>query len=158
MPWTYDPSQLATNEMYQVRAEIQDTDPQDPQLLDEEITYAISVERNYWAASARCCEMIGRKLLRKADVKLGRYMSVTYTKMAENWFNMARMLRSKALGTVVPYVGGMNALDKEALAADSSIVAPLFTKTMMENPNTGGYTTDSLPPVTGAPSEEDVFI
>jgi hypothetical protein len=149
MPFSYNPSELATNEVYQVRAELQDTDPKDQQLQDEEIAYALTQERNFWAGCARCAEMIGRRILRQADVRLGRSMQVQYTKMAEQYFNMARMLRSKAMGTVAPYVGGMLAADKLTIGQDSGLVAPMFTKTMMENPWTGGYTTDSLPPTTG---------
>jgi len=156
MPWTYNPAELATNEVYQIRAEIQDTDPMDPQLLDEEIAYAISVERNFWSAAARCSEMIGRKVLRKADVRLGRTLMVTYTKMADQWFQMAKMLRAKALGTVAPYVGGATVADKALIAQNSALVAPQFTKTMMENPWTGGYDTDSLPPTPGGDAIEPV--
>lgn len=147
MAWTYDPDDLATNEVYQIRAELQDTDPQDQLLDDEEIAYALTLERNFWSAAARCAEMIGRRYMRKADVRLGRSLMVTYTKMAKQWLEMAKSLRAKSLGTVVPYIGGMNIADKVALAGDTSLVAPLFTKTMMENPYTGGYDTDSLPAV-----------
>ena len=152
MPWSYDPAQLGTNEVYQIRAEIQDTDPEDPQLLDEEIAFAISLERNYWAAAARCAEMIGRKVLRKADVRLGRAMMVTYTKMAEQWFSMARMLRTKSLGTVVPWIGGMSVSEKIAYEIAPDTVQPQFTKTMQENPWVGGYTTDSGTPIGGNPN------
>jgi hypothetical protein len=160
MPWTYDLSKLTTNAVYQVRAEIQDTDPNDQQLQDEEIAYALSVERNMWSASARCAEMIGRRVLRKADVKLGRAMVVTYSRMADQWFQMARMLRSKSLGTTPPWVGGANISDQINFATDTSIIQPVFTKTMMENPRVGGYTTDSLDPATGAPSdaEDEEFV
>lgn len=162
MGWTYNLADLATNEIYQVRAEIQDTDPRDQQLQDEEIAYAISQERNMWAASARCAEQIGRKVLRKADVKLGRSMQVSYTKMADQWFKMAVVLRAKAMGTVVPYVGGMNVADKIAIAENQGLVDPAFTKTMMENPWVGGYTTDSTIPVggggfIGTPEEDEVI-
>lgn len=150
MGWTYNLAELATNEIYQVRAEIQDTDPRDQQLQDEEIAYAISQERNMWAASARCAEQIGRKVLRKADVKLGRSMQVTYTKMADQWFQMARMLRAKAMGTVVPYVGGMSVTDKIGIAENLDLVSPSFTRTMQENPWVGGYTTDSGAPIGGS--------
>ncbi len=152
MPWTYDPAELATNEVYAIRLEIGDTDPQNQQLQDEEVGYAISLERNTWAAAARCCEMISRVILRKADVKLGRNMTVTYTKMSQQYLDMAKALRAKALGTVVPYVGGMTIQDKETIAGNDALLAPLFTKTMMESPWTGGYTSDSLGPV---PSNED---
>lgn len=152
MPWTYDPSKLATNEIYAIRAEIQDTDPEDPQLDDNEIAYAITQERNFWSAAARCSEMIGRKILRKADIKLGRMMQITYTKMAQQWFDMARCLRAKAMGTVAPWVGGMSVSDKLAYMSDDDLVSPLFTKTMQENPWVGGYSTDSGPPVSESDS------
>ena len=126
MPFSYDPALLATNAVYQIRAEIQDTDSQDPQLLDEEIAFSLTVERNFWCASARCAEMIGRKVLRKADVKLGRSMQVTYTKMAQQWFDMARMLRNKAMGTVVPWAGGMNIADQLNYMQDTSLIQPVF--------------------------------
>ncbi len=146
MSWTYDPTQLSTNEVYAVRLEIGDVDPQNQQLADEEITYAIGQERNLWAASARCCEMIYRVVLRKADVRLGRNMQVIYTKMAQQYLDMARALRCKAMGTVVPYVGGMNVADKQTIADNDSLVAPAFTREMQQNPWTGGYTSDSLGP------------
>jgi hypothetical protein len=155
MPWSYAPDQLATNEVYQVRAEIQDTDPEDPQLLDEEIAYAITQERNMWAAAARCAEMIGRKVLRKADVKLGRSMMVTYTTMAQQWFTMARLLRCKAMGTVAPWVGGMNLSDQLNYTQDTNLIQPMFGKTMMENPRVGGYTPDIVEPIAGAPTGDE---
>lgn len=159
MPWTYDPSQLASNLLYQVRAEIQDTDPQDPQLLDEEIAYALVVERNMWAAAARCAEMISRKVLRKADVRLGRSMQIAYTKMADQYLQMARLFRCKAMGTVAPWIGGMSVADKFAYMQNHDNVAPLFSKTMMENPWVGGYTTDSGAPIgeaAAAPEEAEL--
>ena len=82
-------------------------------------------------------------------------MQVTYTKMAQQYFSMAQMLRKKAMGTVVPYVGGMNIADKLTIANNTSLVAPLFTKTMQQNPWTGGYSSDSLGPVSNAPSPQD---
>lgn len=149
---------LSTNEVDQIRLEIADTDPQYQLLQNEEIQHAINVERNFWSAAARCCEMISRQFLRKADVRLGRAMMVTYTKMAEQYLQMAAILRKKGLGTVAPYVGGMSVSQKIVQAQNTDIVAPLFTKTMMENPWAAPYTTDSLPPVGGdeEPVEMDI--
>ena len=152
MTWSYNPADLSTNEVDQIRVEIGDTDTNRQLLQNEEIAWAISQERNLWAAAARCCEMISRLQLSKADVRIGRAMQVAYTKMSEQYDGMARRLRMKAMGTVVPYVGGMNVADKLALAGNSALVAPIFEKNMMENPNTGGYSSDSLGPT---PSEQD---
>ena len=149
--WSYDPSQLATSEVYQIRLETGDTDPNNQRLQDEEIQHAIDTERNVWCAAARCCEMTSRVYLSKADVKLGRAMMVTYTKMADQYAKMALALRSKSLGTVPPYIGGMNVADKIIYNQDSGLVAATFTRQMMENPWTGGYTPDSL----GVPTNED---
>lgn len=148
--FSYDPSELTTNAVYAVRNEIQDTDPLDPQLQDEEIAYALTQERNFWAASARCLETIARAKLRKADVRLGRQMMINYTKMAEQLLQEAKALRAKAMGTVVPWIGGMNISDQIAYAENTDIIQPVFTMTMMENPRVGGYTTDSTFPTTGA--------
>jgi hypothetical protein len=60
---------------------------------------------------------------------------------------MAVALRKKALGARVPWVGGMSVGDKVLYLQDPDIVAALFTKTSGQNPWTGGYTSDSLPPV-----------
>lgn len=149
MPWTYDPATLSTNELYAIRLEIGDTDPLDPQLPDEAIIWAASQERNFWATSARCLEMIMRFKLRKADVRLGRQMMITYTKMAAQLEDQARALRRKAMGTVAPFVGGMNVTTKLTYAQDPNLVQGQFTKTMMVNPWAAPYTTDSTDPVGG---------
>lgn len=149
MPFSYNPAELATNELYQVRAEIQDTDPNDQQLQDEEIVWAASQERNFWGAAARCLEMIARNKLRKADVRLGRALMVTYTKMAQNYVDQARRLRMKSMGTIAPFIGGMSVTDKLNYSHNSDLVQPLFTKTLMENPWVGPYSTDSGTPVGG---------
>lgn len=149
MTWNYDSSKLGTNPIFAVRNEIQDTDPLDQQLQDEEIAYAITQERDFWGASARCLEVIARAKLRKADVRLGRQMMITYTKMAEQLVEQARALRKKSLGTVTPWVGGMNITDQVNYAENNDIIQPVFTMTMMENPRVGGYTTDSTQPTVG---------
>jgi hypothetical protein len=157
MSWTFDFSRLDTNPVSQIRLEIGDTDPRDPKLQDEEITWALSQERNLWAAAARCCELIARVRLSKADIRLGRSMQVQYSRTAQQYFEMAKSLRAKAMGTVVPYAGGVNVADKLSIMGNDALVAPAFTRTMQENPWTGGYTSDSLgPAVSENPVDEDI--
>jgi hypothetical protein len=149
MGWSYNPTQLETNEVYAVRAELQDTDAGNWLLADEEIQYAIDTERNFWAAAARCAEMIARGFLRRQDVKLGRSLTIAYTKAAEQYFAMAQTLRRKSLGTVIPFVGGMSKTVKFTYDQNTDLVEPIWTKTMMQNPWTGGYSSDSLGPFIG---------
>lgn len=143
--------------------ELQDTDPANQLLQDEEIYQALAVERNWWCSAARCSEIVARQFLRKADVKLGRAMMITYTKAAQQYLEMAKALRTKSLGTQVPWAGGMSVTDKTLYVQNPDIVMALFQKTMGENPWTGGYSPDALLPVgnTTAPGtfgidEEDI--
>ena len=147
MTWTYNLGDLATSEKDQVRLEIGDTDINRQLLQAVDIACAETVERDFWGTCARCCEMIYRVLLSKADVRLGRSMQIQYTKSAEQYLAMAKSLRQKALGTTPPFVGGMSVSAKQAYDQDTDIVAPIFAKTMQTNPWTGGYTSDSTPPV-----------
>jgi len=152
--WTYNPTDASTSEKDAIRLEVGDTDSQAWLLADEEIEWAISQERNFWAAAARCAEMIGRLFMRRVDIRLGRAMMITYSKTAQQYMEMAAKLRCKAMGSVVPYVGGMNVADKQVIATNTSLVAPEVTKTMMENPWTGGYSSDSLAPTESGEVDE----
>ncbi len=147
--YNFDASALAINEVYALRAEVQDSDSGNWLLSDQEYEYAIQTERNYWCAAARAAEMIARSFLRKQDVKLGRAMTIAYAKAAEQYLAMAVTLRRKSLGTVVPFVGGMSKTVKFTYNQDTDLLAPLFTKTMLQNPWTGGYSSDSLGPFLG---------
>ena len=155
--WNYDATALATNEVYALRAEVQDTDNQAWLLSDQEYEYAISLERNYWAAAARCAEMIARGFLKKQDVQLGRSMRILYSTMSQKYMDMAVTLRRKAAGTVVPFVGGMSVSQKWSYLNDSDLLAALFTKTQQQNPWTGGYTSDSLAPVGNATDDAGYY-
>ena len=147
--YSWNPDDLATNEKDALRFELQDTDSQNWLLADQEYVYAISVERNYWCAAARCAEVIARSFLRKQDVKLGRGLTIAYAKAAQQYLEMAAQLRRKSLGTIIPFVGGMSKTVKFVYDQDTDLVKPLFTKTMMESPWTGGYSSDSLGPFVG---------
>lgn len=143
MTWTYNVAQLGASELFQVRFEIQDTNPSNELLQDEEIERAIAVEANFWGAAARCCEILSRGFLAKADVRLGRALAVTYSKMAEQYTAMATSLRAKAIGgAAAPWVGGMLVSDKQAYQEQANLVQPIFARDMQENPWVGGYTPD----------------
>lgn len=133
MSWSYDPTTLATSAKNRIRLEAGDTDTADQLLQDEEINHALDVEANEWGAAARCCEIIARGFLRKADVSLGRSMQVQWAKAAQQYYEMAKELRQKALGSALPYVGGRKQDEKDERAADSTLVQPLFTKDMHRN-------------------------
>lgn len=152
MTWSYNAANLATSQKDAVRAEIGDvTSGATVTLQDEEIVYFGTQERNFWGAAARSAEAMGRRYLTKADTRLGRSLMLNYTTQAQQYFDMARLLRKKAIGTNVPWVGGMYVADKEAYAENDLLVQPKFAKDMQENPWVGGYTSD----VSGTQADSD---
>lgn len=144
MPWSYDPTALATSQKDQVRFEIADTDESNQLLQDEEIVYALGVEADLWGAAARCCETLSRGFLRKADVQLGRQLKIDYTKQAQQYTDMAKGLRGKSFGGALPYVGGRSKQEKIDRANDLDAVQPLFAKNMDRNPYAGGVPLDEV--------------
>lgn len=145
MSFTYDDDQLDTSSLYQVRLEIGDTDSSAPLLQDEEINRAIGQERNLWGAAARCCELVSRQLLRRADVRVGRGgTSLVYSSAANQYQQMAVSLRKRANGTVAPWSGGRVLADKADLADDNSLVQPIFTKTGGDSPWVGDETMSTI--------------
>ena len=144
MTWTYDPTQLSTSALYRVRFLTGDTDTNAQLLQDAEVTFAISQEANDWGAAARCCEAISRNFLRKADVRIGRGgTTLTYSTAAKQYADMAKELRSRANAMNSPWAGGRSVDDKLSLASDPSLVQPIFTKGMQQNPWVG-QTNDTL--------------
>lgn len=144
MTWSYDPNDLGTSVKDDLRLEIGDTDVNNQLLQDQEIEWFITQENSYWGQAARCCEAIARFFMTKADVKLGRALAITYTRMAEQYLDMAGRLRLKASAASVPYMGGVLIADKLALGQNTGVTQPAFTRNMMLNPWTGGYTPDTL--------------
>lgn len=143
MAWNYDPTQLGESELMQVRLEIDDVDPDDQKFQDEELEHFIGVERNLWGAAARAAEVLSRRYLAHADVvSLGRNLRIESSKRATQYAEVAKALRAKSLGTVLPWVGGRSIDEKLAARADADAVQPLFTKHMFGNPRSGGTSSD----------------
>lgn len=133
-----------TTELDQIRLEIGDNDPTAQLLQDDEIEYVISVEANIWGAYARCCEIIARQFLRKADVRIGRGgTTLTYSTQAKQYQDMATAFRKRAIAMHAPWTGGTSKSDKDSLQQDTDAVQPLFTKTMMDNTFVGGESSDT---------------
>lgn len=139
MSWSYDPSQLSTSTLYQVRLEVGDTNESAQLLQDEEISQFLAVEQNTWGAAARCCEVISRTMLRKADVRVGRGgTDLVYSTAAKQYAAMAATLRKRANATNAPWTGGTSISEKLSQQQDSDLVQPLFTKSGGNNPYVGG--------------------
>jgi hypothetical protein len=134
MTWSYNTAELATNTTYQVRFTIGDTLPNDPQLQDEEIAFALSMRSSIYGASADCCRAIAAGLSRQADSSQGPQRT-TYSSKARAYATRAAQLDNLAVtrGGVMPYAGGISISDKVAQETDTDRVAPQFQVGMEDN-------------------------
>lgn len=148
--WYYsgNPSSSRKDE---VRFLIGDTndDPSEQLLSDEEIIYAlkqypvssdtadaIDSTRQPLSAALLCAETIWRRFSRQADEQLPP-INFEYAARAKNYKTTVDDLRKLAYtrGSIIPFVGGQNVLDKVLQQEDDALVKPEFSKDMTDNHN-----------------------
>jgi hypothetical protein len=131
--WTYN-GQPDTIPLDEVRIEIGDVDPTDPQLRDTEVNHYINVYGNrgnaaIYAAIA-CCHVLAAKYARKANKAIGK-LRIDMSDIAKSYRDQAMALRSRSGVTVQPYAGGVEISDKNAYLQNTSLTQPFFTRSMM---------------------------
>ena len=133
MSWTYD-ILLATNRD-KVRLLIGDTLSTDQQFSDEELDWLLLENGNglYRTASA-ACRALATRYSRYADKWVGD-LKILASQKARGYLAMAQELdkKSSASSWAVPTAGGVYVDEKEAAAADTSLVQPEFVRGMMTN-------------------------
>jgi hypothetical protein len=129
--WTYsgDPTSSPKDK---IRFELGDTVSVDPLLQDEEINFCITAESSYYGQLARACEAVAMRFQREASTKVGA-LSYDLATRAEQFSNRADMYRKRAVGSHVPYVGGMSKAEKEADHENPDKTGPYFRKDMERN-------------------------
>ena len=131
--WTYDPTQLDTSTLMQVRNIIGDVYIGDQQLQDEEINWNISRFSNFYSAAAECCRDIAARYARKVDTVQGE-LRILYSAQNKAFQSMAT--RFDTLGMMrgaTPYAGGISAADKNNVAQDSDRVPPDFVRAQWDD-------------------------
>lgn len=151
MAWSYDETDLntATNSgrLNTVRLLIGDTDPDDQQLQDEEIDFALSENGdNVYAAGAFSCRLLATKYSRLVDTQLDGVLEAYYSQRIEQYLRMSAELSATAkirggrgLGV---YAGGINSTVVEATRKLSNRVQPSFWKDRYSNPPNQVYWED----------------
>jgi hypothetical protein len=94
MAWSYDPAELASSKLYQVRLIIGDTNEDTPLLQDDEIEYLLTQHNedvNQVAVAA--VNSISAKLAQDKDYSLGPY-SESSAKVLTYYSNYAKQLDS----------------------------------------------------------------
>jgi hypothetical protein len=106
MTWSYDPTQLGESQVYQVRLKIGDTDTSAQQLQDEEIQYWLDSEVSVDAAAYQAALALAGKYTRKVDKAVGD-LKISYSKIAQQYKDLAEVLMSKNGLHQIPTAGGI---------------------------------------------------
>jgi hypothetical protein len=138
MTWTYTPSAISTTPLYQVRRLIGDVIATEPQIADEEISFALSVRSTIYGAAADCCRYISAQFGRKVDVIVagaGGNLKQNYSSQATAYLRMAAQFDnlSIARGGALPYAGGISVTDKQNAELDTDRVQPQYDLGMQDN-------------------------
>lgn len=150
MTWTYDPKQLSTSQMQQIRLLISDTDSSDMMLQDEEINYALTQRPTTLGAAADCCRTLAAKFSRQVDSSIGD-LRASFSQKYDHFMGLSYQLDARATesGAGVPYAGGISEADKEQQQEDSDRVPPQYTLGMTDNnlpvPSAGNETLTPKP-------------
>lgn len=136
MSWNYsgDPRTSTKDE---VRFWLQDTDPADKLIEDEEILYVLVTEPEPIKAAASICDALSVRYSREADRQLGDFR-VSLSQKAIAFAQRAKDLRTSAARNIgrlpIPYAGGISASDKQSQALNPDRVKPAFQLGMHDNP------------------------
>lgn len=114
-----------------VRFLIQDTDPDDYFVEDEEITFALAEETNIYRAAALVAERIAAKFARKPGSYVRGRIEVRNSTISEQFQALADRLRNQGTGvstlsSLSAFAGGISVADKESTETDTDRVEPAF--------------------------------
>jgi hypothetical protein len=140
MSFTYLPE--LTNPVHQVRFHVQDKDPSNYILEDEEITVILTgVNNDITKASIKAAEAILAHYARSGQVyrKQVGDLKLDYFNPMEFCQNLLKELRRRNALSALPFAGGISKVDKEARESDTDRVEPKFTKGLHD----GGFSFNS---------------
>ena len=136
MSWTYNAAEIAGSQVFQVRFLLGDTNQNDQQLQDEEITFAISTRGSIFGAAAMGALSIASSFSRKADTTTGELRTL-YSSQARAYAARAETYEQQATERSggLPYCGGISIADKRNREADEDRVPPNFNRGLTDNNN-----------------------
>lgn len=141
MTWSYDPAAVATNPVYQIRFELQDTDQSEMLLQDEEITYLLQIESGLLQASARGAEVIARLFARQADSVQNPTVKLEFKSRVRAYKDLALTLRKRASASHVPIIVSASSATKQAAYDNTDRTGPYFRVGMQGQDDTGSNAT-----------------
>jgi hypothetical protein len=126
-----------------VRLLVGDTDTNDQQVQNEEITFSLSeTGDNIYSAAAWIARTIASQYSRRVDTQLDGALQANYSDLAEQYYKLAEDLeyRGKTNGAVLGVAaGGLTISDIQAVRANTNRVEGAFRRDRFRNPP--GYET-----------------
>lgn len=134
MTWTYNVSQLGSNQMMQVRFVTGDTKQTDQQFQDEELQFALTQKPTVLGAAAFACRALAAQLARQADT-VDRDLRDALSQRSRAYMLLANQLDTQAGTGAFPiaFAGGISISDKQQQENSPDRVPPQFNIGMEDN-------------------------
>lgn len=142
MAWSYDETDLGTTtasgRLNSVRLLLGDTDTNDQQVQNEEITFALAQSNdNIYYAASWCARTVSAQYARKVTTSLDGSLSANYSDLSKQYSALAENLeyQGKKSGAVVGIkAGGISKTAVDGVRANTDRIAPSFRRDRFRNP------------------------
>ena len=142
MAWSYDETDLGTTtasgRLNSVRLLLGDTDTNDQQVQNEEITFGLAqTNDNVYFAAAWCARVVAATYSRQVNTSLDGALSADYTDLAKQYTGLAESLeyQGKKAGAVVGVkAGGISKARVDVVRANTDRIVPSFRRDRFRNP------------------------
>lgn len=135
MAWSYDEGNLNTSEalgrLNAVRLLIGDTDTNDQQVQDEEVSFALAqANNNVYKSGAWLCRVIAAKYSRSVDSEISGALKESGSQLKAHYTSLAETLeyQSQKVGGLGVSAGGIKVTTVDAVRTNTNRVKPEFTK------------------------------
>jgi hypothetical protein len=135
MAWSYDEGNLSTSDalgrLNATRLLIGDTDTNDPQVQDEEVSFALAqANNNVYKAGAWVCRVLAAKYSRSVDSEISGALKESASQLKEHYIALADTLdyQSQKSGGLGVLAGGITVSTVDAVRSNTNRVKPEFNK------------------------------
>jgi hypothetical protein len=135
MAWSYDEGNLNTSDalgrLNATRLLIGDTDTNDQQVQDEEISFGLAqANNNVYSAGAWVCRVIAAKYSRNVDSEIGGALKESASQLQDHYNSLADNLeyQGQKLGGLGMVAGGIKVSTVDGVRANTNRVKPEFNK------------------------------
>lgn len=146
MTTTYDPTQLATTPLYQVRFYLGDNDSSFWELQDEEILWSIQLRGNVWGATSMCALALASKYARLNSISADGVSQALQQKTAQFRTIAADYEKKETIYCAQGFLYGMSKSDMRSTLSDADRVPDIFRIALNDDPPNDGVSPVNEPP------------